>query len=53
MRADDGLLMRSLAHLYARMHAASAAGEGAPRFKVRASYLEARAQVLCRACPPR
>ena len=36
---DDGLILRSLAYMYARM-AQLQAGEGAPRFRVKASYLE-------------
>jgi len=36
---DDGLLVRSLAHLFARM-AQQAAGGGAPRFRARCSYVE-------------
>ena len=37
---DDGLILRSLAHLYARMAQATSGGDAAPRFRVKASYLE-------------
>jgi hypothetical protein len=40
LQRDDGLILRSLAHLYARMAAAGGEAPGGPRFRVRASYLE-------------
>jgi hypothetical protein len=42
LAADDGLILRSLAYLYARMAQQQQQGGegGAPRFRVKASYLE-------------
>ena len=40
LQKDDGLILRSLAHLYARMEAAGGGKPNGPKFRVRASYLE-------------